>query len=280
SLKRFLEMEQGDRVIIPIWGAFHIYEIQDNSRLNPIQIEDELKGLKSWDGNGAVIQEGYINDGSVVDLGFFRRVRVIATAISRNDYAAAALTSRLKVRQTNVEITDFKESIENAYDHYKRKRPINLRSQLLEKCTSVMRETILDISSPDKLENLINLYFEQCGANTDKPKKNSDNEGDADIIATFESLKLIVYVQAKFHDHETNAWAVDQIQQYVDSEIANGNDDEYTRMLWVISTAEKFSNDCQKKAKHSGSRKGVRLIDGIEFSQMLLDKGIEYLEML
>ena len=121
-LQRFLEMEQSDRVVIPTWGAFHVCEIADNERLVPTQIEDELKGLRNWQNNCAVIREGYMktldeNDTSV-DLGFFRRVKRVGFDIPREGYADAALTSRMKVRQANVKITDLSESVEDAISRH------------------------------------------------------------------------------------------------------------------------------------------------------------------
>ena len=278
GLQRFLEMEQGDRVVVPTWGAFHVYNVADNVRLVPAQIEEDLKDLKSWQDMGAVIREGYIEEydekGTRVDLGFFRRVEPLARDIPRDGYADAAFTSRMKVRQTNVEITDLRCSVENAIGRYEEKRPINLRRLVLDRCASEVRNTILAMQTPEQFEKLIALYFERQGASTVIPRKNeSDKEGDADIVATFESLKLIVYVQAKRHDGETDKWAVEQIQCYIENQSGNGADDEFTRMPWVISTSETFSEDCRDQAK----RAGVRLIDGMEFARMLLDTGIEQL---
>lgn len=281
GLKRFLEMEQGDRVVVPTWGAFHVYKIADSERLVPAQIEKELKEIRNWQDKLAVIREGYIEtlgeEGTRVDLGFFRRVSGIELGIPREGYADAALTSRLKVRQTNVEITDLRESIENAIRRHKEHRPINLRRQVLDKCESAVRETILDVQNPDQFEKLIARYFECQGANAEIPAKNQrDKEGDADIVATFESLKLIVYVQAKRHDGETDDWAVKQIKQYAADKSTIGSDEEFTRLAWVVSTADKFSGACQERARQSQ----VRLIDGNEFARMLLDTGIERLQGL
>ena len=281
GLQRFLEMEQGDRVVVPTWGAFHVYKIANSERLVPAQIGEELKHLRNWQDNCAVVREGYMEtvdeDGTRVDLGFFRRVTGIELGIPREGYADAALTSRLKVRQTNVEITDLRDSIENAIRRHKEHRPINLRRQVLDKCESAVRETILDVQTPDQFERLIARYFECHGANAEIPAKNErDKEGDADIVATFGSLKLIVYVQAKRHDGETDGWAVEQIKRYAADKSVNGSDEEFTRVTWVISTAENFSNDCHERARGAS----VRLIDGNEFARMLLDTGIERLQGL
>lgn len=276
GLQRFLEMAQGDRVVVPTWGAFHVYRVKDDERLAPRHIRDELSSLQSWHGNSAVnCPDGYIresdHDGPLIDLGFFRRVCPIARGIPRDGYADASLTSRLKVRQTNVDVTDLQESVENAIARHAENRPINLREQLHERCSVEVRKTILDSLNPDQFERLIKQYLEAQGATADIPAKNErGKEGDADIVATFEALKAIVYVQAKRHDGATDEWAVTQIKEYADSRMGTDTDDGYTRLAWVISTAERFSEGCEDDAR----RGNVRLINGDEFARMLLDSGI------
>ena len=67
-----------------------------------------------------------------------------------------------------------------------------------------------------------------------------------------------------------------QVREYSESKGDHGTDDGYTRLQWVISTAERFSDDCVDAAH----RDNVRLIDGDEFARMLLDSGIEPLQTL
>ncbi len=284
GLQRFLQMRQGDRVVVPTWGAFHVYEVTDNKCLVAPDIEKELQNLKSWSGKCAFIEDKDLkesneekNKTTTVDLGFFRRVEKVQREIPRVGYADAALTSRMKVRQANVEITDLSNNIEEAINAFKAKRPINLREIVLEECAKSVRETILKKLNPDKFEGLIKLFFKHQGADAIIPPKNEkDKQGDADVIATFELLKFIVYVQAKHHDGETDDWAVEQIESYRDNKIGAMTGDEYSRTAWVISTAESFSEDCENLAK----RENVRLIDGIKFAELLLDAGIEQLDHL
>lgn len=279
ALQRFLQMNDGDRVIVPTWKAFHVYEIADDERRVPTDIEEDLIGLESWNGTTAVIRDGYLaeivgDESPNIDLGFFRRVRSIARNISREGYADAALMSRMKAQQANLNIDDLQESVEHAIAQFQAQQPINVRHLIMQECAPVVRETILGNVSPRKFEQLIKLWFQHQGFSAEIPPRNEHGkEGDADIIATFESLKLIVYVQAKRHDGQTNAWAVEQIQKYKEYKSRNGDDDEYTRVPWVISTAEEFSRDCEEQARNAR----VRLIDGIEFATMLLDSGIEKL---
>ncbi len=85
-----------------------------------------------------------------------------------------------------------------------------------------------------------------------------------------------MYVQAKRNDGETDEWAVEQIKQYAADKSAIGSDEEFRRLAWVVSTAEKFSRACRELARQSQ----VRLVDGNEFARMLLDTGIERLRGL
>ena len=286
GLQRFLQMREGDRVVVPTWGAFHVYEVTDDECLVARDIEQELRNLKSWSGKCAFVEGEYLKESNGkkdktttvdVDLGFFRRVKKIQREISRAGYADAALTSRMKVRQTNVEITKLSASIDKAIEAFKKERPINLREIVLKECATHVRTAILEKLNPDKFESLIKLFFEHQGASAIIPsKKEKDKQGDADVIATFELLKLIVYVQAKHHEGETDRWAVEQIESYRDNKIEAMTGDEYSRTAWVISTAESFSEGCENLAK----RENVRLIDGIKFAELLLDAGIEQLDHL
>lgn len=72
GLQRFLEMEQGDWVVVPSWGIFHVYRVVDNDRLVPEQIEVELEGIKSWNDKSATIRNGFLEEqGTRVDPGSF-----------------------------------------------------------------------------------------------------------------------------------------------------------------------------------------------------------------
>ena len=56
SLQRFLEMNVGDRVVVPSWGTFHVYEILSDERL--IADDLDLRGLKTWEGHIVRREEG------------------------------------------------------------------------------------------------------------------------------------------------------------------------------------------------------------------------------
>lgn len=270
SLYRFItNMEQGDIVIVPKWQSFDVYEILEKAvPVSEITLPDNLH---TYSNRPIILKDNLLyTDNEIVDLGFIIKVKKIEQNIPRYEYADAALTARMKIRQTNADISDLKDSIDKAVKAFKIGKPINLRSEII----SNIKDTVLNIVKtdlvPDKLEYLIKWYCEKSGASfVDIPAKNSgDKKGDADIVATFENIRLILYIQAKFHQNETNSWAIEQINDYYEN-ISNSNDDGYSRVAWVITTADKYSEEAIKQAKE----KNIILITGSQFAEMLLDVG-------
>ena len=271
NLWYFFSFSAGDIVVVPLFsGEFSIYKIIGKA----IRITD-LPGFDSLESdNGSVIKrdsDGFFirEDGTYVDLGFAIKVEPIREHISRYEYADNALTSRMKIRQTNADISDLKENVQNVINA---KGPVNLYAGIIEELSEKLLDAISSQLTPDKFELLVKWYFQKLGASkTFRPAKNESgkSEGaDADIIAEFDALKIVFYVQAKLHDNVTSQWAVEQISKYKDQhENAVG---EYTIIPWVVSSAKEFSSEAVTQAQNNN----VRLITGLEFSRMLIDSGI------
>ena len=269
------EMKAGDWVIVPTYGAFSICELLDDE---PIMIKD-IKDIIIKDWNGDIIsrdEKGYLINANndKIDLGFARRIKIIQKNISRYDYADGALTARLKVRQTNVCINDLKESIQKALEGFNNNKPIHFRNEINDVIPNIC-SIIQTKLNPDKFEYLIKWYFERIGASSVviPPKKSStkvDYE-DVEIIATFDLLKTIYYVQAKHYRGETGSWGAEQISHLKELESVKDDrqDDGYTKVYWLVSSSESFSEECINKAKETN----VQLIDGKTFASMLLDAG-------
>jgi len=210
-----------------------------------------------------------------VDLGFFKKVKVLHGFMPRNGFADKRLTARMKIRQTNADIGDIKDSVDEAINRFKGKKPISLYSELSKEFLEQTIKKIHKLSNPDNFEKLIKSYFEHIGASVEIPPKNSqDKSGDVDILAAFDTLKLIICVQAKFHSGEGDSWAIEQIFDYNENLSKEDMDDGYSRILWVISTCEKFNDQAVSEA----AKKKVHLIDGKEFARMLLDVGLKVFE--
>ncbi|MDR2176177.1 MAG: restriction endonuclease [Synergistaceae bacterium] len=283
SIWRFLfEFRPGDCVLVPSgWGTFSLYKIA-SAPLTAASLKDEplnFGGLTDWNKKPLTLREKGIYRGEeFIDLGFFRRLEPIAGAreLSRYDYADAALTSRMKLRQTSADISDLAENIQNVIEAARTGAKPSVYGTVIEG----MRDTLLDAIrkklNPDKLEYLVAWYLRKCGAEpVTIPAKNASNKkdgADADVIATFETLKVILCVQVKHHEETTSEWAVEQVSKYKEqTEDAGG---EYHYITWVVSTGDQFSEEAVKLAGSSG----VRLIGGREFAGMLLDRGIQNID--
>ena len=276
SLWRFIaEMKKGDLVVVPSAGKFSVYEIESDSAL-PIS-EVHTHDLKTWSNESLSLKNNALckteDNSKIIDLGFFRKVKLIESDIPKYDYADAALTARMKYRATNNNMSVLSENLNRSLEAYREKRPINLYSSIMNNYKDSMLSLICRELKPDKFESLIKWYFEKIGASMVYiPAKNESGKvGDADIVAVFEPIKTIFYVQAKFHKGETSDWATRQIIDYKSNK--DCIDDGYSKIAWVVSTSDSFSKDCVNLATENN----VGLFNGLEFTQMLLNAGFENL---
>jgi len=269
------EMDEGDIVIVPSkWGTFSVYEIEEACAFLPssLVLDDEFfdwNGVKiKFDESKNLILEG---EKDYLDIGFLRKVKKIQEEIPRSEYANAALTRRMKFQGTTANISDIKDDIYFAIDSYKKNKPISLKSTLLEETVNIWLKIIKKELNPDKFEKLVLLYFQRVGASNVHipPKNESEKEGDVDIVADFEHIKSTICVQAKFHDNETNDWAIEQIKESAESK--KYFNDGYSTQYWVITSGDSFTEEAKKLA----SLNNIILIDGREFVKMIIDIGIQ-----
>lgn len=81
---------------------------------------------------------------------------------------------------------------------FQKKSPINLYNLTIEKLTENLLKLIQEKIDADRFEKLVEWYMKRIGADdTVIPAKNNLTEGDADVIAYFESLKTAVLIQVK-----------------------------------------------------------------------------------
>lgn len=270
-LWRFIkQMQPGDYVLVPSWGTFSVYKILDDKVYTNQSLP--IEKLRTSGSSYPIYDGKYLRDekGNYIDLGFYRKVEKVEIDIPRSLYAKKRLISRMKIRQTNADITDIKELVNEAIVAYSLEKPVNLKENILNDIVEKTFYQIKETLDANKFEDLVRWYLESLGAAwVDTPPKNasSTKEGDADKVAYFEKLKLIVMVQAKRHEDITKEWAVQQITNYRDN---NKTPDEYTSILWVISTGDDFSPEAKQLAEDNG----VRLINGLEFTKLILDSGL------
>lgn len=269
SLFRFLCFSENDIVVVPLYGGkFSIYSVKGKAH----RISDIYNELQNEHKPFFVNEQGFLVNKEterIIDLGFYIPVEPLKEGLSRNEYADAKLTSIMKSRQTNLDISRIRQSVDNVINS---DTPINLYNSVIDELAKKLLDVIKDKLNPDKFERLIKWYFTKIGAsNTTIPPKNEAskiNGADADIVAHFDLLKVSFYVQAKMHYDTTSEWGVEQISQY--EEQFESHSGEYTTISWVITTADNFSDE----ARDAAEKKRIRLIAGEEFARMLLDAGI------
>lgn len=273
-LYKFLcEFKKGDWVVVPGGGDFSIYEITGDRPQAKVYIAHHLtKGNLSKSiryKNGQFLNS---KDASL-ELGAFWEVKPVELGISRQKYADNPLLKRLKFMMTSIEMTDLEKSIEDAIDRSRNKNTISVYTEIVNATDNIILKKLQNTKGDRKLEEIVKSYLDGIGASSTRiPAKNSLStvQGDVDVEAYFDDLQVRVLVQVKQHLNATDTKAVDQII----NASANLQDETYTTLLWVVTTAE-FTDDAKEKAQD----KGVRLINGTEFARMLLDQGFKSMSL-
>ena len=272
------EMKIGDKIIVPRPYSFDVYEIIEEKIYCINELIDIFPKIHTIDDKKIIISEnGYLSiddqECRVIDLGFFRRVQLVAKDISRGKYAGKALTSALKYRGTNYKIlkTNVLADIEDAILRAEQNRPICIHNELLEDVGRIVLTSIQNKLSPDKFEDLVRQYYKSLGAKVTKPAKNTPKEGiaDADAVAVFDKIRTIFYVQIKHHDNKTSSKAISQIVEWRNQKKIK-NKEDYCYIAVVISSGD-YSEEMRELAKANN----VVLINGEQFSNMLLNVGFE-----
>ena len=267
NLWYFSQFRTGDTILVPLFdGKCAICEIAGEivplSALAPRSFPNKLGKPVEIDSSG-IHQTG---SEACYDIGFVIPVNNVKHL--PRSFTSPSLVSRMKIRQTNASIDDLANEIEAAL---LAKAPISVHDTLTDALRDSFHSTLMRAVTPDQMEHVVKWYMEKKGADTVTiPAKNQsgkENGADADIIAEFNDLGIIFFIQVKKHDGTTDEWAVHQIHEY-EQQFSDTTDD-YTYVSWVISTAE-FSETAVLESK----KLSVRLIDGHAFTQMLLDCGI------
>ena len=117
NLWRFIvDMKKGDRVVVPCWRVFSVYEIEDNGVLPVSGIAASVSGTFALNDNGFLClpNDDKSDDAIAIDLGFFRKVRPLGVRVPRRTYADEDLTAQLRNRHTTVCMTDLAQNVEEA----------------------------------------------------------------------------------------------------------------------------------------------------------------------
>jgi predicted Mrr-cat superfamily restriction endonuclease len=285
SLLMFLrDMKEGDRVLVPAPGSFSLYELTEHPPLSVADAGLQVPEITASGGQRFVHRDGLFrradSNGSPaaesggIDLGFLRRVKCVSAEPIPRGCCDSRLASRMKIRVTTADISDLSRSVDEAVARFRDNKPFNLGGRIKEQASTQVLGLLREEIKPEELERLVQSYLRRCGATeAEIPAKNSSGkQGDADVVATFESIRTVIYVQVKHHQGNTDEWAVEQITEFGKGK--GGADGAYTTALWVVSTGDGFTQKCKDLAEENG----VLLIGGREFAEMLLDVGLGGLE--
>lgn len=252
-LYNFLKLDKGDKVVIPmpIEGTITIVEVVDK----PIPYRKEANGEE-------------------VDIGFVVNVRKIAENIQRADYVIPELASKFKYRGSNLVLSSKDNTIiDSLISNFKKGKKSHSFDNHRENIISIINQYLNDNVNDNQFEKIIEMYFEKIGADStyrrSKKYKNEKNEkiADVDVIAKFDALRTVVYVQVKHHKGFTNNHGLEQLHKF---EHENEEDFKHLNPLkWLITTGEVDSKTEDKSVEYN-----IRIISDREFAAMMYSAGM------
>ena len=270
------EFKKGDYVVVPGLKDFSVYEIVGEE---PISKEHLWEHVNSSDAKNSITYSNgkyYDKCGKELELGSFWQVKPISLNIERSSFASNNLQRRLKFQMTNISLSDLASDVETAIKAKGTGKVINLKDEIEDGTADIILNKLLSRINDSGFEKVVKWYLERLGATSASipAKRNlSTSQGDADVIALFDELRIALFVQVKQYNNQVDKDALEQIvrayESYKDEYTA------YTPVLWVVTTCRSFSQDAQDYAIENN----VRCIDGDEFARMILEIGINNLNI-
>lgn len=250
-LWRFIrEMQIGDLALIPTRGAFYLAEITSD----------------------AYSDEHYMDTDSVIR----RKVKLLSEDPISRSVCPNGLVSRLKYQGTCVSASDLIDQVLIGYQrHLNDSKPSyqdELRDELKIQVSNFLKSDS-NLLNSDSMEYLVRDLMGALGADEKiiVPKSKYPKGTDVDVIALFHKLQTAICIQVKKHDHSTGTHSIDQILKglpLVEEEF------NYGTQGWVINTGN-FDESADALAK----AEKIRLINGDELAEMILDAGLERIFM-
>lgn len=269
------EFKKGDYVTVPSGKSFSVYEIVEDHPHPKADLQSYLlsKYSKYVDVRGNDFYEPGTN--RILDTGFFWKVKQVETDISKG-YASNGIQKRLKCQMTNIEMTDLGEDLEEAIIRKRNNSTIFIKEEIVNDISGTVVDKLTKRINDQDFEKVVKWYLEEIGADIAMiPSKNklAANSGDADVIALINDLQVVVFAQVKQYQNSVGKSAIEQVvkayQSYKDGF------EEYSPILWVVTTCNTFDNDALVYA----AANHVRCITGDEFARMMLDVGIKNLNV-
>lgn len=279
SLWNFGKMKKSDIVLVPMYDSkFGVYRIKEEIQpISKMKFNNFIASNKEeYEISGSYLIKSSTKE--IVDLGFFIEVESILehTDSKPRNHAEAELRNRMKIRQTNADITDLAKQVDNAIHAEK---PHDAYSIFIKEMQNKFIEDKIFLKyTADQVELIVAQYFKSIGADEVKVLAKNDSKkaegSDADVEAKFTDLRTNYYVQVKNHEYETGIHGLEQIKSYMDN-IKNIHDDKNeVNIGWFLTTAV-FAEEVEQKANEYN----IRLIDGKKFVEMIFNAGIDVLDL-
>lgn len=259
-------MNNGDYILVPSRGEYYVFQIVSNVLFYD-KDEELRKVIKKYE---EIEQQG--------EFSLFRKVKLIFGPCPRKTMSTGSLTRVMKYQGTNCKLNEDAKKCLGEY--YREGKQITFVDRVKEEVTPILIEQLYSSLTSDTFEALIADYFMGVGADESivlpKNPTGKESEEDADVEATFEDLKIIIWVQAKQKTkqktgnvtQEINS-AINQIASYKCKHEKDRINKGYKVLTWVVTTASKKDVD----ETELDLREDVRLIYGEEFSSMLMEVG-------
>lgn len=262
KIERFLNLEIGDIVIVPDYKCFYITRVTEKP-ISFYKIKNKYTDKENIDIGVVCKIEKIKNNSGEVKAG-------------REKFAKGDLKGKLRSFGGYYELK--KENIEEIIKNFKEDKIIKIEEELKAKTKNIILKTIVENLNSSNIERFIKKLMEKTGAVCEIPPKNDKSKtenriGDVDITCVYEKIKHIIYIQVKYHNGFTGDWGIKQLEDYNDNSVA----EDYSTSYWLITTGE--ISDETRKAAMENKNKTIRLIDGLELAEMIMELGIDDLEI-
>lgn len=247
EVRRFKGIKEGDRIVIPFWGAICLAEAE----------KDELYSKQDYD-------QDLSNQRKVT----YHRSQSGKVIFIPRDKLSEALQRRLRVRGTTIaDLREFSEEIDylfkgedfdTIYDKKRIKASDRFKENLLKNIQA--GKTNLE-SGGYGLEKLVKELLEIDGYEAEiQSKQRFSGFADADIEAIKEDFLLVekLFVQVKHHSGTTGTWGAEQL-----TEILNSEKDLLSEYRLVLVTSATPSDELEKFCE----MKNIILVSGNDLSE-------------
>lgn len=261
SVWRFIrEMKEGDIVIVPAAGSkFHVAEIVgDEAQVSDSHVYQ--RKVKWWSDKEKGIPREYARSG----LQLLMKMR--GTCIS------------VPQERTKEIIKDIEFCLERVTTGKPPSFAEDLEELLIDTTLKELRKGRVDNY---KFEEIVAMVLRQQGASEIKIVSRQKDKG-IDVLAKFPIIGdvfEVVGVQAKHYEGKAGDKAVEQLINGIENEEREMTWDEEVGVGMVITTAEEFTDEAEKRAADYEEKKGIpiRLIEGKLFAKMIIEHGLNEL---